>query len=373
MKKAAIVFVLMTLSALTILPIINLTVTGFKTTGDKSWWRKQSLYSFDVILPVLSRIMYPLGISILPDQVVVGKDGWLLLGDHYGRNLSRLRSGPLPEDSQMIEQISIAARQWQSWMQAHGVQVFKYMIAPNKESIYPEYLPDWAHPASVSFLDHLIAADDQGVFFDGRPALRALKSEYDQLIYYPYDSHWNIVGAAAFFLSFMENLQQSSENSGLTVLQRNQLTPVERTFDHGSDLAVMLKLNDVVRHREIGIDIDIGRKIDIVASDYSSGEILLSGDNPPLPAPFTPALVKSENALNHKKVLWLRDSFGVMMSPFMAATFTETLQLHHNALTPEILAHLVSVFQPDYVFVTVVERDSLHSVFSMQLPDETMK
>jgi hypothetical protein len=67
-------------------------------------------------------------------------------------------------------------------------------------------------------------------------------------------------------------------------------------------------------------------------------------------------LVKSKNALNHKRVLWLRDSFGTAMEPYMAATFSETLQIHYKWVTPEMFARLVNSYKPDYVFITVVER-----------------
>ena len=39
-----------------------------------------------------------------------------------------------------------------------------------------------------------------------------------------------------------------------------------------------------------------------------------------------PLLVKSADSLNNKKVLWLRDSFGIGMSSLMAASFSDVLQ-----------------------------------------------
>ncbi|HEU4853968.1 MAG TPA: hypothetical protein VFS89_01615 [Nitrosospira sp.] len=74
-------------------------------------------------------------------------------------------------------------------------------------------------------------------------------------------------------------------------------------------------------------------------------------------------LVKSKNALNQKRVLWLRDSFGTAIAPFMAATFSETLQLHYAAAHPELLARLVDTYKPDYVFITVVERGARRKRF----------
>ncbi|MNW09780.1 hypothetical protein D3C71_2068600 [compost metagenome] len=46
------------------------------------------------------------------------------------------------------------------------------------------------------------------------------------------------------------------------------------------------------------------------------------------------------------------------MSPFMAATFTETLQLHHQWSNPKVIAELVEAYKPDLVIVTIVERNT---------------
>jgi len=72
--------------------------------------------------------------------------------------------------------------------------------------------------------------------------------------------------------------------------------------------------------------------------------------------------------LNGKKVLWLRDSFGTAMAPFMAATFSETLQIHYETADTALLARLVETFKPDYVFVTVVERAARRKRFGSVPP-----
>lgn len=70
----------------------------------------------------------------------------------------------------------------------------------------------------------------------------------------------------------------------------------------------------------------------------------------------------SPRARNKKRVLWLRDSFGLALAPFLAATFTETIEIHWSeALRShgKQLVELVDSWDPDYVIVTVVERDAL--------------
>ena len=56
------------------------------------------------------------------------------------------------------------------------------------------------------------------------------------------------------------------------------------------------------------------------------------------------------------------------MSPFMAATFTETLQLHYDEAHPELFARMVETFKPDYVFITVVERAARRKRFGTPPP-----
>jgi len=81
--------------------------------------------------------------------------------------------------------------------------------------------------------------------------------------------------------------------------------------------------------------------------------------------PSVPVLVESSGALNHVRVLWLRGSFGVALSPFMAATFSEVLQIHwRDGFADGALLKLVERFKPDYVFVTVVQRDARSQPFA---------
>ncbi|MNN72234.1 hypothetical protein D3C81_1882500 [compost metagenome] len=92
--------------------------------------------------------------------------------------------------------------------------------------------------------------------------------------------------------------------------------------------------------------------------DFDTMKQVSSGDNIQVNAPQKPLLVRSEKALNHKRVLWLRDSFGSAISPLMAATFSETLQIHHQWTNPKVIAELVEKFKPDLVVVTIVERNT---------------
>ncbi len=52
----------------------------------------------------------------------------------------------------------------------------------------------------------------------------------------------------------------------------------------------------------------------------------------------------------------------------MAATFTETLQVYYHATDSALFAWLVDIYKPDYVFITVVERDARGGWFTNPPP-----
>ena len=139
----------------------------------------------------------------------------------------------------------------------------------------------------------------------------------------------------------------------------------------GGDLAKFLRMTEMLQDSEVVMEIDSKHPIETKQYDFETANLTLSGGNPLIDAPKRPLLVKSKYALNQKKVLWLRDSFGSAMAPFMAATFTETLQIHYDEATPILFARLVNTYKPDYVFITVVERGSRGEWFE-NIPPQTI-
>jgi hypothetical protein len=124
-------------------------------------------------------------------------------------------------------------------------------------------------------------------------------------------------------------------------------------------------MTEILRDSEVVIEIDSERPIETEQYDFDfdTEPLRVSEGNPKIDSQERPLLVKSKHALNPKRVLWLRDSFGGAMAPFMAATFTETLQLHYGQTDPTLFARLVETYKPDYVFITVVERGARNKWF----------
>lgn len=371
MKKRVLIFVSVALLALAIVPAINLYSGDAQKKAGVGWWSRTALYNIDFALPYLSRLLYPLGISIDPRKVIIGKNDWLFLGDRYENTITVRRLGATIETAKTAGEIGLAAESWKQWLNSRGVLLYKIMLAPDKGTIYPEFLPDWAQPAIDSATDTLLASVSPGLHVDTRPALKAAKSRFSERLYYKTDTHWNSLGAWVAFRAFTTDLARTE--SELRWLSERQVNVSKAVQIHRGDLADFLRMGNVLRDSEVLLEIGSEHAIETEQYDFETGRLTASGGNPGMGAPQRPLLVKSEHALNRKKVLWLRDSFGTAMAPFMAATFTETLQIHYGATSPALLVRLVDTYKPDYVFITVVERGARTRWFKNPPPTQSTK
>ena len=367
MKRKASLFVCMTLFVLSVVPLINIKL-GTEKEVYKSWSRAM-LYSLDFALPYLSHFFYPLGISTYPNEVIIGKNDWLYLGDQYEKTMTVTRRGANLKDVEASRKIGLSTKSWEQWLKHKGVSLFQVMLGPDKTTVYPEFLPDWVKPVTYSATDMLLVNVSQGLYIDTRPDLIKAKAQFSEPLYYKTDTHWNSLGAWVAFRAFTKEVDRKGVRLLWLSDQQVRISKVKER--KGGDLAKFLRMSDMLQDSEIVMEIDSKYPIETKQYDFEKGDLTLSGGNPVIQAPKRPLLVKSEHALNQKKVLWLRDSFGAAMAPFMAATFTETLQIHYDEATPVLFARLVNDYKPDYVFITVVERSSRGEFFE-NIPLQTI-
>jgi len=354
MKKKVLIFVCVALLALTVVPVINLKFGNTQKKVGEEWWSRSLLYNIDFALPFLSRFFYQLGISTYPNQVIIGKDDWLYFGDQYLNTITVGRRGANFKDVKAAKKIGLATKSWGQWLKLKGVSLFQIMLGADKSTIYPEFLPDWAQPVTYSITDTLLANVSRGLYVDTRLALIEAKSQFPEPLYYKTDTHWNSLGAWVAFRAFSMALSRSETDLRWLSVQQVSVSKVNERS--GGDLAKFLWMKEILRDSEVSIEITSEYPIETEQYDFDTEQLTFSGGNPKVEAPKHPLLIKSKHALNHKRVLWLRDSFGTAIAPFMAATFTETLQLHYDATDPVLFARLVDTYKPDYVFITVVER-----------------
>ena len=367
LRKRTLLFVSLVLGSLLVLPVLN--IAARLESGRAPSWTASALFGTDLELASpLRQLLYRTGISTSPAQVLIGRGGWLYLGDEYERTVTVTRRGQTPADAKQAATIAHAAQAWDLWMQQRGVKLYRVLVGPNKSSIHPEHLPEWARPAETRATDGLFAHGPW--YVDPAPALLQARSEGQELLYFRHDTHWTQLGAGVAFQALASSVGPHAPD--LKWPEARMFRTAEVRVRQGGDLAHFLHLGGALTEQEPTIV--LATAVDTVRYDHADGRVLKKGGNAPLESPSRPIRVVSAGALNARKILWLRDSFGTSLSPMMAATFTETVQVHWNAAlsSPKVLANLIDKWRPDYVFVTVVERDALHGLFAVPPSDSPL-
>ena len=124
MKKRALIFVCVAFLALAIVPAINLKLGNVQNKLSEIWANRYSLYKLDFTLPYVGRFFYPFGISIQPNQVLIGKNDWLFLGDKYATAITVKRRRATAEDMETAKKIAAATKSWEQWLKLHGVRLY---------------------------------------------------------------------------------------------------------------------------------------------------------------------------------------------------------------------------------------------------------
>lgn len=355
MKRSVFAFLSSILLVLICIPAINILSAPDKSAIKLT--EKAFLYNMDFVARWTSEVLYPLGISIDPSEVIIGKDNWLYLGDMYHHTISNSRRPATDADVTIGKDSAATTKIWDAYLKDKGVKVFRVMIGPDKGSIYPEHMPNWAKPVSSNPTDALVAEADPNIFIDLRPPLLAAKKLHGEDLYFKTDTHWNAFGAGLAFQAFAREVAKTAPE--IKWPSDDAYRIVHTKHIHGEDLARFLRIPSSLHDLEPIINAG-NLPIKTTRSYFQTGEVIYQGGNPEVPSPKKPVVVKSEGALNNKKVLWLRDSFGNSLSPLMAATFSDVLLIHWNvALGPDgNFNQLVEAWKPDYVFITVVEREA---------------
>ncbi|RNE93896.1 hypothetical protein [Marichromatium sp. AB32] len=349
MKKKVIVFLSLAALLLAILPVTNVVYLLRSDQEVKS----KLLYRLDPILPDLSAMMSRFGISLFPSQVVIGKDGWLFLGDKYSEAITKKRVGAESEHTERARVSGATLDLWRTHLLATGVKDVVLMLAPDKSTIYRDYLPEWMRPASVTLADVFVGSMSSDACIDLRGFIAERSRQEDRLLYYKTDTHWNNHGAWLAYDFFMTDV--SSRHPEIKYALTGSVS--DQKIIPGGDLSLFLRMSDVLEDVSPVLQVEPEKQIDAKQIDFQTKAVKSAAGNPPVFFQLEPLLVVSSDAENDLKVIWLRDSFGTALSPYVARSFREVLQVHYSAMTPAKLDALVEAFRPDYIFITGVERD----------------
>jgi hypothetical protein len=337
-----------------------------KLTAFPEWsWKKKRLKSFPKKFEeafgerfgfrsqlVLGNSLYKvfvLGVSARP-KVVLGDNGWLFYSpslDEY-RGLKTLKK----EDLRLrVEDLKAKAKYFAS----RNIRCL-FVVAPNKEEIYSEFLPTSIQRVQKNlYVDQLAAAlkadQDAGDvnFMDLRQPILNAKSL--GRLYHRTDTHWNQLGSCIAVNEIVSRLQNAMPNLQPAKISAQEIWTKPAP---GGDLAGFLSLPDWFSEEEVHLGPE-------------SGKFRLAALKCKLDCPreklLMPFVAKESLHPNRKgTVLLVGDSFTGGPIPFLLDHFHRVIQFCPEPFlskwSQQIIPEIVGAEKPDVYIELIVDRNS---------------
>jgi alginate O-acetyltransferase complex protein AlgJ len=326
------------------LPTLKLTSQGlnafaadFNRYFDDNFGMRQKLV-------VLHSYLKGVGLKVSPIRdAIIGKNGWLYLGDE--NIVADYRNAhPLTDPELRLWRDVLVKKR--DWLAQRGIK-YLFVVAPDKHSIYPEYMPNRYNKVSArSCLDQLIAymnANSDFEIVDLRPSLIAQKATVR--VFHKTDTHWNDPGA---FVAYREIMRAASAQlPQLKPKDEADYRPVEYV-SAGRDLANMMGLRAVIHER-------ILKLVPLFQACAQQAAISLPPDfqGPNQEPGHEPFAMECSTAV--LKAVVFRDSFGTALVPYLSENFRRTAYIwdYPNRI---VLNTAIESEHPDIVIEERVER-----------------
>jgi len=267
--------------------------------------------------------------SSITEDVVLGRDGWLYFGDtlpdYAGTNPMTDRE--LFSAARNLSLIS-------EYCEGQGAK-FLFTVAPNKNSLYPEYMPG----ITASGLPHdaeRLAEVLEGEGVDYLDCF-ALFREQEETLYFKTDSHWNSKGAA---------LAADALNGALGLSSDYFKGPFSPELCHKGDLC------DMLYPAGKGLEDD----------QVYGGELSFEYDAP-IRSAENLTITTHGGEGKTGSLLMFRDSFGNLLYPYLADSFCTALFSRSMPYRLELIARR----EADYVVAELVERNLRYLIRNVPL------
>jgi hypothetical protein len=273
-------------------------------------------------------------------NVLVGKEGWLFFSD--GRTVDDI-SGARPfSDADLDEWLTLLTGR-RDWLRQRGIR-YLFVIPPDKQSIYPEHLPDWliARARTPRRIDQLLAhvrAHSDVPILDLRETL--LDAKKLATVYLQTDTHWNDRGA----LAAARRIVSEVSALGVPVTQPDGDAFAEtKLSESGGDLARMLGQEKYLLERDKPV-LDPRPPLGLPALLPDPKLVFktwIPGTEP----------IASDNPAATGKIVLFRDSFAIALSKFLGVSFGRVVYVWQQNWDRRI----IELEKPDIVVDEMLER-----------------
>jgi hypothetical protein len=270
----------------------------------------------------LFKIRY-LKVSPVPSKVIIGKKGWLFYADegaldNYKRTYLFTTAG--------LQKIKDTVDRRNRWLKGHGIAYY-LMLAPEKQTIYPEFMPDSIRRAgNISTLDQVVAylAEQSTVkVVDVRKALWAEKARHP--VFRRIDTHWNQYGAFIAADSLLRAIA-----GRFPVILPPTLTDFSMTFE-------TVTRGDLVDMLALGSDV-LSERVPRLSANKIERLPHLFGVDLESPLKIEPMVVNTMSDTTLPRLVMFRDSFATPLIPFISAHFSRSVYVWSFSLDTSLIA-----------------------------------
>ena len=273
--------------------------------------------------------------DVSSSRVIGGREGWLFLGDDERSYLTGSRT----LDDAQLAALANLFRARSDWCRGRGIS-YVFVLAPNKSTIYPQYLPSGLRRAQPTIADRLLPLlRTRGIaVVDPRDVLLAASTKSE--VYSKGDTHWNDAGAFAAYRATLDAIHGSHVRDA---------PPPERSttvVNESGDLLKLAGIDGLAANPVTRIAFSArarGTRVPQYSGDPNAGAFDITADA--IDDPRLPSAVV------------FGDSFLERLQPFIAENFHRTVVLRYRRVPGvQFDTTVVAAERPNVVIQELVER-----------------
>ena len=220
--------------------------------------------------------------SPVPDRVLIGNNNYLFrvdrrkaenVLDYKGCSICSFQ-GFVTIPHQILTDRYKGLITFKQWLADHNIK-FYLVVVPDKETIYPEKMPQSIKKGMVTPTDQIINfLEDNGIsVIDLRiPLWNAKNIQYE--LYYQTDSHWNKLGAYVGYLEITAILSKDFNSIKPIIVKLENVSYTN--FESKGDLLLLLGAQTYPYYREAILDYPVQYSI-VSFQDGHKGKIVTQG------------------------------------------------------------------------------------------------
>jgi len=268
--------------------------------------------------------------------IIIGKENWLYYAPD-SNYIDMVNAAPFSETD--LIGIKNNLENIQKKFLSMGI-TFYFLAAPNKQTIYPEYLPNYVTKVwPDSRLDQLTKylSDFKQIKFIN-PAEELIAAKHNKSVYLKYDTHWNDYGAFVAYTKLFDNINKDFPL--LNPVNNTNVSFLEKTATN-RDLAKQMGVSGLFEEMSYFVDFknSNAKKIFEDCPDKYIG---------------CPLVINEASAAAAYKLVMFRDSFAANLIPLISENFRKSY-FYWGAIPYPM--SIINKEKPNIVVMELTERE----------------